>query len=123
MGKNKMGFEPKAPTALMLGRYQPFHGGHKKLFEEMLAKEGQVCIMVRDTQGTSEKDPFDFETVRKGIESALTEYQGKYLIIEVPNITGIYYGRDVGYNVERIHLDAETESISATEIRKNMEIK
>lgn len=116
-----MGFEPKKETALMLGRFQPFHDGHKKLFEEMLAREGQVCIMVRDTQGTSEKDPFDFATVCQGINSALTEHYGKYLIMQVPNITGVYYGRDVGYNVERIHLDADTEAISATDIRKKME--
>src|SRR5260370_32977493 len=26
-------FVPKAPTALFLGRYQPFHEGHKRLIE------------------------------------------------------------------------------------------
>lgn len=104
----------------MLGRFQPFHDGHLALFKEMLAMEGQVCIMVRDTQGTSDKDPFDFDFVEQCIHDALSEYTGKYIIQLVPNITGVYYGRDVGYNVERIHLSNEIEEISATKIRKGM---
>jgi GTPase SAR1 family protein len=113
-------FNSKAPTGLMIGRYQPFHDGHKKLFQEILAREGQVLIAVRDTQGTDEKNPFDFNQVTIGIETALTKYKGKYKIIYLPNITGVYYGRDVGYKVEKINLDAATESISATKIRKEM---
>jgi hypothetical protein len=35
----------------------------------------------------------------------------------VPNVTHIFYGRDVGYAIERIDLDASTEAISATAIR------
>lgn len=115
-----MGFDSKKPTALMLGRFQPFHDGHLELFKEMLAKEGQVCIMIRDTQGTSEKDPFDVDFVKTHIDLALTEYVGKYEIVVVPNITGVYYGRDVGYNVEQIHLDDHIEAISATAIRNTM---
>ncbi len=116
-----MGFDSKKPTAMMLGRFQPFHDGHLALFKEMLAKEGQVCIMIRDTQGTSDKDPFDVTFVTRHIENALKGYDGTYQIVVVPNITGIYYGRDVGYNVERIHLDQHTEAISATTIRSTME--
>jgi hypothetical protein len=36
----------------------------------------------------------------------------------VPNITNIFYGRDVGYAIERIDLDAAIEEVSATEARK-----
>jgi hypothetical protein len=36
----------------------------------------------------------------------------------LPNITHVFHGRDVGYNVERIVLDGETEAISATKMRK-----
>jgi len=48
------------------------------------------------------------------------KYSGLFTIIQVPNITGVYYGRDVGYKVEQIHLDSVTEAISATDIRKSM---
>ena len=36
----------KKPTAQMLGRFQPFHDGHKTLFKEILKKTGQVVIMI-----------------------------------------------------------------------------
>jgi adenylylsulfate kinase-like enzyme len=113
-------FENQHSTGLMIGRFQPFHDGHKKLFQKILEKQGQVLIMVRDTEGLDEKNPFGFADVLEGINTALAEYRNKYIVIQAPNICGVYYGRDVGYEVERIHLDAETESISATDIRKKM---
>ena len=113
-------FDPKAPTALFVGRYQPFHDGHKALIEEGLRRVGQVCIAVRETHGTDEKNPFDFHAVKQRIEAALTQYRGRVLIVRVPNITNIFFGRDVGYNIERLVLDESTEQISATKIRKLM---
>ena len=38
----------------------------------------------------------------------------------LPNITHIVYGRDVGYQIEKVELGAEIESISATQKRKEM---
>ena len=38
----------------------------------------------------------------------------------VPNITNICYGRGVGYKIEEIVLDEETQKISATKIRQQM---
>ena len=75
--------------------------------------------MVRDIQGVDD-NPFDFETVKSNIEKALIDYKGKYKIILVPNITNICYGRGVGYNIEEIVLDEETQKISATKIRQQM---
>jgi adenylylsulfate kinase len=119
--KQDMKFVWNAPTGLMIGRFQPFHDGHLKLFEKILEKEGQVLIAVRDTYNTDEKNPFNFYQVAEGIHNKLADkYAGKYHIMNVPNITGVYYGRDVGYKVEKINLDEETERISATEIRKQM---
>jgi adenylylsulfate kinase len=118
-----MQFNPKAPTGLMVGRYQPWHKGHRTLFEKILAKEGQVCICIRDTQGTSEKDPLGPNEVANRIHADLSnEFNGKYRIVVMPNITGVYYGRDVGYKVEQIKLDDEIEAISATNIRKELGI-
>jgi adenylylsulfate kinase len=114
-------FDFQKPTGLMIGRFQPFHDGHVKLFETILEKEGQVLIGVRDTFNTDEKNPFNFLSVANFIDEKLQhKYEGKYRIQYLPNITGVYYGRDVGYKVEQIHLGAEIESISATDIRKKM---
>ena len=112
-------FDPKKPTGLLMGRYQPWHAGHRALFDTVLSKVGQVCIAVRDTHGTSVKDPLDFETVRQHIIDDLEPAcHGTYVIVQVPNITGIYYGRDVGYSIEQLHMGAEIEAISATQVRK-----
>ena len=110
------------PTALFIGRYQPFHDGHKTLIVEGIKRVVQVCVAVRDTHGADEKNPFSFEEVKAFIEEGLAEYDGKFTVIQLPNITNIFYGRDVGYNIERIVLDEQTEAISATDIRSRMEV-
>ena len=113
-------WDNKKPTAQMLGRWQPWHAGHQKLFEEILKKTGQVNIMVRDVQGVDD-NPFDFETVKKNIEERLNpEFKGRFKIILVPNITNICYGRGVGYKIEEIELSKEIQEISATKIRAKM---
>ena len=103
----------------MLGRWQPWHAGHQALFERTLEKTGQVIIMVRDTP-RDDNNPFDFKTVKKKIEQALTNYQGKFNIIKVPNVTNICYGRGVGYKIEEIKLPKKIQAISATKIRKTL---
>lgn len=110
-------FHTRKPTALLIGRYQPFHDGHKALIVEALKRVGQVCIGVRDTTDTDGKNPFSFEYVKARVEHALREHEGRFIVIQIPNITNIYYGRDVGYGVERIELDSSVEGISATTIR------
>ena len=39
----------RKPTVQMLGRYQPWHDGHRELFKRAHAKTSQVAILVRDT--------------------------------------------------------------------------
>jgi phosphopantetheine adenylyltransferase len=113
-------WDSKKPTAQMLGRWQPFHGGHYALFEKILEKTGQVCIQIRDVQGVDD-NPFDFETVKKKIEERLNpKFAGRFKVILVPNITNICYGRGVGYKIEEIVLSEEIQKISATKIRAKM---
>ena len=113
-------WDNKLPTAQMLGRWQPWHAGHQKLFEEILKKTCQDNIMVRDVKGVDD-NPFDFETVKKNIEDRLNpEFEGHFKIILVPNITNICYGRGVGYKIEKIELPEEIQKISATKIRAKM---
>lgn len=113
-------FDPKKPTALFVGRYQPFHEGHRALIVEGLKRVGQACVAVRTTEGTDEKNPFNFEYVRSRIEHGLREFEGRYTVVPVPNISHVFYGREVGYAVERINLDENIENVSATEIRKKL---
>lgn len=107
------------PQGIMIGRFQPFHGGHKALLDKILEKHGACCIMVR-TVPMSNGNPLGLQAVFEGIQAELSDpkYRGRYSIMAIPNVAGVYYGRDVGYVVEEIELPAEVQAISATAIRK-----
>ena len=113
-------WDNRKATAQMLGRWQPFHDGHYALFQEIVKITGQVCIQIRDVQGVDD-NPFDFETVKKNIKDRLNpDYEGRFKIMLVPNITNISYGRGVGYKIEEVVLPEEIQKISATKIRAKM---
>ena len=109
------------PTAMMLGRWQPWHKGHQELFKKTLEKTGQVIIMIR-SMPKSKDNPFDIEKIKYNINESLKEYKNNYEIIVVPNITNICYGRGVGYKIEEIILPKEIQEISATKIRKELNV-
>ena len=112
-------FDPQKPTTQMLGRFQPWHSGHRALFERALDKTGQVYVMVRNTP-FHENNPYDTEAVINNLHNELAAYAGLVRIEAVPNITHISYGRRVGYTIEQEHFSEEIENISATEIRKGL---
>ena len=117
-------FDWRKETVQMLGRWQPWHPGHRKLFERAIAKTGQVVIQIRDCQGWNGSNPFAAEQVKDFIRRDLDPlYQGQYEIQLVPNIVNITYGRDVGYKIEQEVFDDATHSISATKIREKMGLK
>ena len=109
-----------APTTLMLGRYQPWHEGHHALYKEAGKRTDQVLLGVRNTYNTSEKDPLTFDQVKGYI--AKDEFMDGALVLRLPNITNIVYGRDVGYKIEQVDLGADIHSISATQKRKDLGI-
>jgi len=114
-------FDWQKETVQMLGRWQPWHAGHRALFERAIAKTGQVVIQIRDCQGWNGSNPFAIEQVKGYIRRDLDPlYQGQYEIQVVPNIVNITYGRDVGYKIEQEVFDASIHDISATKIRKSM---
>ena len=113
----------KLKTALIIGRWQPWHEGHRALFCSALERAERVAIGVRATYSTDGKNPFSFDEVKKFIDDDLSpEFKGKYEIIDLPNVTNFIYGRDVGYKVEKISFSDDIENISATNIRKEMNI-
>ena len=129
-------FDPKKPTTQMLGRWQPWHDGHTALFKKALMETGQVCIMIRDVGGivgedasggrtaTQDDNPFDVNEVKKNIRVALFkegfQYGADYIIMEVPNIVDISYGRGVGYTFTQHDLGDDVHQISATKIRAKL---
>lgn len=129
-------FDWKKPTTQMLGRWQPWHDGHTALFKKALAETGQVCIMIRDVGGivgedagagrtvTQDDNPFILMDVIRGIQKGLGDAgftEGKeYIIMTVPNIVDISYGRGVGYTFTQHDLGEEIHNISATKIRAQL---
>jgi len=126
-------FDWKKPTVQMLGRWQPWHDGHTELFKKALKKTGQVCIMFRDVDGVDAgiegqaDNPFAFEEVKKKIKEELEKHgfeeNKEFVVVKVPNIVDISYGRGVGYTFTEHDLGEEIHKISATKIRKEMRSK
>ena len=129
-------FDWKKPTVQMLGRWQPWHDGHTELFKRAYKETGQVVIMIRDVGGivgedagagrtaTQDDNPFEIQIVRDSIVTALHSHGYKenhdYIIMEVPNIVDISYGRGVGYTFTQHDLGEKIHNISATKIRAKL---
>ena len=117
-------FDWKKETVQMLGRWQPWHDGHRALFERLIARTGQVVIQIRDVQGWQGSNPFEVEKVKSFIKRDLDPiYQGQYEIQVVPNIVHIGWGRGVGYTSGEETFDEAVTDISATKIRKELGLK
>lgn len=112
----------RKPTVQMLGRFQPWHAGHRKLFEEMIKMTGQVIIEVKDVHNIGD-NPFSYKKIKQLIDKDLKLFFQRYKIIKVPNISRICYGRTVGYDFKKINLSKEIQKISATKIRKQLRKK
>ena len=122
--KKLISFDWRKPTVQMLGRWQPFHDGHLELFKRAFKKTKQVVIQVRDCQDWNNSNPFNYNDIKNGIIKKLSKenftLNKDYVVMLVPNITNITYGRDVGYKIEQETFDKKTADISATKIRKKM---
>ena len=114
-------FDWRKETVQMLGRWQPWHAGHRALFERLIARTGQVVIQVRDVQGWQGSNPFALDQVKSFIRRDLDPlFQGQYEIQVVPNIVHIGWGRGVGYTSGEETFDSSVTDISATDIRKSL---
>lgn len=104
-------------SSLFVGRWQPFHQGHKTLIETVLKQDKPVVIAIRDTE-ISHSNPYTVAERWTMIQRALQSYGELVKIVVIPDIDEICYGREVGYAIRKIDLDLETEKISGTSTRK-----
>ena len=63
------------------------------------------------------------KNIKEGLKPHGYEEGREYVVIKVPNITDISYGRGVGYTFTEHALGAKLHKISATNIRKEMRQK
>lgn len=99
--------------ALFIGRWQPFHNGHKYLIDEALAKGEDVCVAIRNTE-ISDSNPF---TAEQRAEMIRCVYGEKVKVVVIPDIKSINIGRNVGYDVNIVEPPADIGKISGTNVR------
>ena len=101
--------------SLFIGRWQPFHPGHKAFIDVVLKEGGKVVIAVIDTP-ISESNPYPVQELVNLIKNV---YKGNpnVEVIAIPDIKEVCYGRDVGWGIRRIRLEKQVEEVSATKIR------
>ena len=117
-GDPKLKNNPGKQYSMFIGRWQPWHDGHKWLIDQRLNEGKNVLICIRDIE-PDEKNPYTAEQVKINIEN---HYEGndKVKVLIIPDICSIEFGRGVGYDIiERIP-PQEIHDISATKIREEL---
>ena len=100
--------------AMFVGRWQPFHNGHKWLIDKKLSKGVPVVILVRDIL-PDDKNPFTTDQTIEILKRAYCD--DDVLVFSIPDIESINYGRGVGYEINEFVPPADIGFISATNIR------
>jgi len=102
--------------SFFIGRWQPFHKGHKELIQTALDRGKDVLIGIRDTQ-ISKENPYTTKERKKMILKAFYNDRDRIKLLVIPDIDEVLYGRNVGYKVEKVTLSEGLHNISATRIR------
>jgi len=107
--------------SLFIGRWQPWHDGHKWLIDQRLKEGKKVCIAVRDVE-PSEDQPWTANEIIQNIKENLyfEVTEDKVIIIKIPDIESVNYGRGVGYEIIEHVPPEDIKEISATKVREQM---
>jgi nicotinamide mononucleotide adenylyltransferase len=109
--------------SMYIGRWQPWHEGHRWLIDQRLNEGKKVLICIRDVE-PDEKNPWTPLEVLQNLTHELLDIiqEGKVKIIIIPDIESINIGRGVGYDVIEHCPPDEIKEISATAIREQLKI-
>lgn len=107
--------------SMFIGRWQPWHDGHRWLIDQRLNEGKNVLICIRDIK-TDEKNPFTAEEVKREIMNQLWKLIGeeRVKVMIIPDIESVNFGRGVGYDIIEHVPPQEVGDISATKIREQM---
>lgn len=107
--------------AMFIGRWQPWHAGHRWLIDQALNEGKKVLLCVRNVP-TDEKNPWAARDVMVNLYTELQDLvqEGRLKVIIIPDIESINIGRGVGYDVIEHIPPQEVHDISATKIREQM---
>jgi nicotinamide mononucleotide adenylyltransferase len=106
---------------MFIGRWQPWHDGHRWLIDQRLNENKNVLICIREV-GKDDSNPYDPIEVKTNIENELKTLilSGKVKVIIIPDIESVNYGRGVGYDIIEHVPPKKVGEISATKIRKKL---
>lgn len=107
--------------SMFIGRWQPWHAGHRWLIDQRLNEGKNVLICIRDIQ-PDEKNPFSAEEVDRNIRNELWPLIGeeRVKVLIIPDIESVNFGRGVGYDIIEHIPPTEVGEISATKIREQL---
>lgn len=107
--------------AMFIGRWQPWHAGHRWLIDQALEEGKNVLLCVRDVP-VDEKNPWTAQEILMNLTNELQDLieAGKVMIMKVPDIESINIGRGVGYDVIEHIPPQDIHDISATKVREQM---
>lgn len=107
--------------SMFIGRWQPWHQGHRWLIDQRLNQGKNVLICIRDVE-PNEKQPWTPQEVLMNLSNKLEDLiqEGRVKIIIIPDIESVNYGRGVGYEVIEHAPPEDIKEISATKIRKQL---
>lgn len=110
--------------SLFIGRWQPWHKGHRWLIDQRLKEGKNVCIAIRETP-INDSNPFSTEQIIENLNLELKDliHSGKVKVITIPDIESINYGRGVGYEIIEHSPPQDIKKISATKIREKLNEK
>ncbi len=107
--------------SMFIGRWQPWHDGHRWLIDQRLAEDKNVLICIREVDKDN-SNPYDPSEVKKNIEIKFNDLilSKRVKVIIIPDIESVNYGRGVGYDIIEHVPPKSVGEISATEIRKRL---
>ena len=107
--------------SMFVGRFQPFHAGHKWIVNEILDEGKNVLICIRDIE-PDDKNPYTSQEVENRITGLLIDLiqEGRVKVIIIPDIESVNFGRGVGYDIIEHIPPQEVSDISATKIREQL---
>ena len=106
---------------MFIGRWQPWHAGHRWLIDQRLNENKNVLICIRDIK-TDTNNPYTPQEVKINVEKELKDLieNKKVKVMIIPDIESVNYGRGVGYDVIEHVPPQKVGKISATQIRKKL---
>ena len=107
--------------SMFIGRWQPWHNGHRWLIEQRLKEGKNILICVREVS-KDDKNPYNPIDVKDNVEKELKDLvkNGQVKVIIIPDVESVNYGRGVGYEIIEHVPPTDIKEISATKIRKEM---